>query len=325
MPAAKQPPAAAPGPLDPVFLGGSINLLAGSSGAGKTAMLAYMARCFLSGSSVFGLQPERIPYLAYIGVDKSWVGSSSKWFSLENVKLKHYCLPDDKAFQKRRLRPKNDRTTIFHECLAKVAPDSNGFAPGSLVFVDPIALFLGGNLMDYDATAVACMELRAAAQEMGNVCIVGTVHGGKMKSDKKQGYARLQDHILGTAAQHGYSDTQMYLASAEELKSKTATFLLAPHHCKPQTFQFGRDEQGRYLLESGACSPGTTSGEVAFGWLHKALGEAPERTLDSGTIFKAAVDQDISRRTLFRLLTQELSAGRIAKVRHGVYQLILPA
>ena len=34
--------------------------------------------------------------------------------------------------------------------------------PGTIVYVDPLAPFLGGNLNDYDACATACVKLRPA-------------------------------------------------------------------------------------------------------------------------------------------------------------------
>lgn len=318
------PPSAqslSPGPLEPVFLAGSVNLLAGSSGAGKTALLALLARTLRAKQAVFGVQPAAVPYMAYVGVDKSWKRSSSKWFALEGIPdLKHYALSDDTTFRKSRLRTKNDRTAIFRECLAKVTPDGRQFPPGALVFFDPIAPFLGGNLIDYDTCAVAAMELREVLGEMGFPAVLGAVHGGKMKIDKKQGYARLQDHILGSAALYGYTDTQLYLASADELKLKTALLHVAPHHCKPINCFLGREDDGRFVF-AGAPELLATP---AASWVVKVLAEAPDFTLEFGALLMEAVDRDCGQKKLQRLLAQEIQAGRIERVGHGKYRLVRP-
>lgn len=312
----------APGPLEPVFLGGSLNLLAGSSGAGKTALLAYLARLLSEKRTLLGVMPSDAPYLAYVGLDKSWQQSSSRWFRLEELPdIRHYCLADDTTFKKRRLRTKNDRTAIYRECLLKVSPDGKGFPAGALVFVDPIALFLGGNLLDYDASAVACMELREVHRELGHVCVVGTVHSGKMKSDKKQGYARLQDHILGSAALHGYSDTQLFLASPEELRTKTALLHVQPHHGAARTIPLSRGEDGRFCfagVPEAVAMPAKT-------WVVDVLAAAPERTLDFAALMHEAIDRDINRKMLQRQLAAEMTAGRVERIGHGKYRAVTPS
>lgn len=308
------------GPLEPIFFAGSINLLAGSSGVGKTALLAYLARLLHVRAPLFGVQPESTPYLAYIGLDKSWEHSSSRWFALEGLPIRHYCLADDPAFKMRRLRAKNDRITIFHECMAKVTPNGKTFPPGALVLFDPIALFLGGNLLDYDTCAVAAMELREVCEAMGLVTILGTVHGGKMKTDKQQGYVRLQDHILGSAALYGYTDTQLYLAGPEELKTKTAVLHVAPHHCKATSYFLGREADGRFVF-AGAPEMLATP---APSWIVKVLAEAPDTTLEFAELLLEAADRDCNRKRLQRLLLQEIAVGRVERVGRGKYRITRP-
>jgi len=303
-------------PLPPILLARSVNLLAGSSGAGKTALLAFLARQLRDGHGVLSAPaPSAPPFQAYIGgADKSWEHSSSKWFGLEGVELPHYALSDDRTFQKRRLRTKTDRIAILHECLCKVAPNATSFPRGSVVYLDPGTLFLGGNLLDYDACAVACAEIRELCQQMGDLCLVATVHAGKVKSDKKQGYARLQDQILGSAGLFGYSDTQMFLASPQEMRAKTATFLWSPHHAQEEVFQLGRGKTGRFL------SVEDTELEAAS-WIVKVLALAPESALQFVDLLKEAIDRNLSKSSLHRLLDREIEAGRVRKVGHGKYAL----
>lgn len=294
-----------------------MNLFAGASGVGKTAFLAMLAKQLRHHAPVLGVAPSlpHPPYQAYVGVNRSWKHSSSKWFNLENLQtLPHYSLVDDKSFKKRRMRGKADRLAVLGECLAKVSPDGKTFPPGALVYVDSFSLFLGGSLMDSDAVAVALMEVRELCHDMGDVALIGTVDASKAKADKKQGYARLQDHILGSAALFTFSDTQMFLASPEELKTKTYTFLWAPHHCKPKTFQLSRDDAGRFLSEE-------TTAEVAASWIIGVLANAEGHALQFVDLFRAAVERDLSRKTLQRQLDAEVAAGRVRKIGHGRYAL----
>lgn len=302
-----------PGPLEPVLLAGSVNLLAGTSGVGKTAFLAFLAKQLQHQAPVFGVEPSLSspPYQAYIGTNRSWKHSSSKWFNLEGVTLPHYSLVDDAAFKKRRMRGKADRLAVLTECLHKVSPDGKSFPPGALVYVDSLALFLGGNLLDSDAVAVALLEVRELCQDLGHVSLIGTMDASKPKSDKKQGYARLQDHILGSTSLYTYSDTQMFLAAPEELKTKTYTFLWAPHHSKPRTLALSRDDAGRFLSEE-------TTAIVAASWIVGALAGGPLRFVE---LFKLAVERDLSRKTLQRQLDLEIDSGRVRKVSHGTYGL----
>lgn len=317
MPAPTAPTLSTPGPLDPILLAGSINLLAGSSGAGKTALMAMMAKHLQQKLPLFGVTPTTAPYVAYIGIDKSWTRSSCQWFQREDVRLPHYAMTDDRAFRKSRLRSKTDRVVIFREFLHKVAPDGRAFPLGSLVFFEPLALFLGGNLLDYDASAVACLELREVCQELNDVCVVGAVHAGKFKADKKQGYARLQDHILGTAALWGYTDTQLYLAAPDEVRAKHALLHVNPHHAPPMQLKLRRAKDGRFLSEIEA----EAAGIVGPSWIVEVLAAAPDRTLGTADLLKAAIERELSRATLHRLLDEELRYGRVRRVGHGRYQL----
>jgi len=304
------------GPLEPVLLAGSVNLLAGTSGVGKTAFLALLAKLLSHQAPVFGVAPTlpSPPYQAYIGTNRSWVHSSAKWFALEGLQgLKHYSLVDDKVFKKRRMRTKADRLAILEECLAKVSP-KGGFPTGSLVYVDSLSLFLGGNLLDADSTAVALLEVRELCQQHNEVAIIGTMDASKPKADKKQGYARLQDHILGSTSLYTYSDTQMFLAAPEELKTKTYTFLWAPHHSKAKTFSVSRDDAGRFLSEE-------VSEMVAACWIVGVLANAGTDGLQFTDLFKAALERDFSKSTLHRQLAAEIEAGRVRKIGHGRYAI----
>jgi hypothetical protein len=315
-------------PMPPVILRHSVNLLAGAPGTGKTAFLVYMVQTLQHRRPFFTLPAATQPiYQAFIGADRSWDDSTRKWFDVQGIDadhFPHYSLQDDRQFQKSRLRKKHERIAIFKECLDKVSPEGTGIFPTpSLIYVDPLALFLGGNLLDYDTCLVACSELREICIDKG-ICIVGTAHAAKQKADKKETYLRLQDRILGSAALFGYTDTQLYLASPEETDRSTYTFLWAPHHAKSQMFAMTRDEEGRFVpvdnqpLESTAAAGKPPKALADVDWLLTLLAEPKKAT----ELVEVGAERSVSRMTVYRRLNALCEQGRVKQVSRGVYQVV---
>lgn len=158
-----------PDPLPSIILGGSVNLLAGVPGVGKTALLAWILTRFRDRLPLFGRLPNPVPKIAFLSVDRSWQQSSRAWFELVGYSdIVQYSLQDDMEFDVDRLEHRRNRMKIFNESLDKLEP----FPLGTLVIVDPIAPFLGGNLLDYDACMVACARIRRSCLRRG-ITLIG--------------------------------------------------------------------------------------------------------------------------------------------------------
>lgn len=311
-----------PHPLEPILLRTTVNLLAGSPGVGKTAFLAWFIRRIQLQEKVFGRQPAAIPFQGFIGADRSWTESTSRWMDLEELDpLPHYSLQDDRSFRKARLRNKRDRITIFTECLAALSPGGDGqFPAGSLIYVDPLALFLGGNLIDYDTCLVACSEIREICTDRG-ISILGTAHAAKQKAEKKDRYLRLQDRILGSAALFGYTDTQLYLASPEECGVESYTFLWAPHHAPTEIFSLDRDERGLFVPGEKILDDALVDERVQ--WILDLLEKATSHTLELFTIVRVGKERGLSRSTVKRQLELLVKEGSVERIAHGRYRLVL--
>lgn len=318
--------------LPPVILRHSVNLLAGAPGTGKTTFLASFVKQIQLQQPIFTLAPSPTPvYQAYIAADRSWDDSTRKWFDVAEVEIPHYSLQDDRSFKKSRLRRKQDRIAIFEECVHRLSPSGDGTFPNpTIIYVDPLALFLGGNLLDYDTCLVACSELREICIDRG-IAIIGTAHASKQKSDKNERYLRLQDRILGSAALFGYTDTQLYLASPEETGNASGvyTFLWAPHHAKAEMFPMVRGEHGLFQPadgvtleedEDGAEGPATTVPYDAE-WMLPFLAE-PKEFAD---ILAAAEAEGMKRSTVNRRLRVLKDLGKIRVVARGTYQVSEPS
>lgn len=314
-----------PDPIPGILPAGGVSLLAGASGVGKTALLATFLRTVCQAQPLLGHTPSPIPRIGYINADRGWEGGAGFWLrragvdippvdrmglSLEGA-LSVYSMADDDGFDPRRLRKKWARTEVLAEFIDKLK-----LPPGSLVIVDPIALFLGGNLLDYDACAVACHELRKILRDR-KLTIWATAHSTKLKADKKERYLRLQDQLLGSTAILGYSDTQMYLAGPQETGKPYFMFLWHSHIAKEETFQLAQNELG------------------VFGPYEEGLQPDPEPTApavlllfpDANTLITfsalkqlAAVRLVMSVSTLKRYLRELEAAGLIERTGHGEYR-----
>ena len=285
----------------------SVSLLSGAAGLGKTALIAGIAKAFRDGTPIFGHQPNPVAAIGIIIADRGWARGAKVWFDRAGFpEIKYYSMPDDVTFDPRCLRKKFERTARLGEFIDKL-----GLPPGSLLFVDPIGLFLGGNLLDYDACAVACHEIRVLLRNRG-LTLIATAHSGKLKADKKDRYARLQDQILGSSALLGFSDTQMVLASPEETGRPCYTFLWLSHLAPPETFLLDRNADGIFELAQGG-DPGTAGRILAL-----FPSDGAETTLGDLTGLAQAIP--LTMKSVQRALTALISDGKVVKVRRGYYQ-----
>lgn len=297
-----------PSVLHPILPACSVNLLAGAPGAGKTTLLAGLTVQFRDGLEVFGYRPTYLPRQVFIGADRSWVKSTRQWFQLAGYPtIEAYSLQDDTSFRKARLRKKQDRLAILRHCFAQFHP---ALQPGTLVWVDPLSLFLGGNLIDYDTCLVACSEIRELCQEHG-ITLIGTAHASKQKADKAQRYLRLQDRIAGSVALFGYTDTQMYLAAPEEIGEDFSLLHWNPHHSKPESFKLSRADNGLFV-------PYDDPEAGREGDLLDLVPQSPT-LIGAGALIEAARDRAISKATAYRFLEVLRERGSVLKIGHGNY------
>lgn len=294
----------------PFYLpGGGLSLLAGAPGVGKTALLAGILRDLRDGRLIFGRQPIRLPGIGIINADRTWSKGCGLWFERAGYpEIKHYSLADDTEFNAKRLRKKFERTDLF----ASLA-DRLELPPGSLLNVDPVSLFLGGNLLDYDTCLVACHEIRAYLR-MRQYTLIGTAHSAKLKQNKQDRYARMQDQLFGTTAQAGFSDSQLYLASPLETGKAYYTLVWHPHGAKEEHHFLERDDQGLFVPYIGADT------ETQANVLRLLPEDGTE--IEFGVIIELAEAIPLSRRTVKNVLDQLMERCLVERVGHGKYRKV---
>lgn len=297
-------------PLPGVLPMGGISLLAGAPNVGKTALLAGLLRNFRDQRPIFGRQPNPVAAIGYINADRGWARGSGVWFERAGYpEIQQYSMSDDPAFNPKRLRKKHERTDILASFI-----DGLKLPPHSLIVVDPIALFLGGNLLNYDDCAVACHEIRVLLRTR-QYTMLATAHSAKIKSDKKERYLRLQDQVLGSTAISGFTDTMMYLASPQETGKAYFTFLWHPHASPAEEFYLEQGEQGLFLPYSGADAANMTRVLQLF--------PVDDRPIALAALVELAEIYPLSRATVKRVLDELLDHGTIARVGKGQYARVI--
>lgn len=274
---------------------------------GKTALLAGILRDFRDGRRILGtVQPNPVAGIGFINADRGWARGAGFWLNKVGYgDIPQYSMADDPSFKPSRLRNRRERVDILGSFIDRLK-----LPPHSLLAVDPIALFLGGNLLNYDDCAVACHEIRAYLRER-SYTMVATAHSSKIKADKKERYLRLQDQILGSTAIFGFTDTQMYLAAPAETGQPYYVFLWHPHTAPAETFQLTQGPDGLFQLYQGEGA--LTNNRV--------LQLIPE---DGSSIALAAVVSlaesfPLSRATVKRSLDELLETSAITRVGTGLY------
>jgi hypothetical protein len=301
-----------PDPIPEIIPGGGISIIAGASGIGKTALLAWIATRFRDHAPLFGHPTGAIPEQVMLAIDRSWIQSTSKWFEAVGYpEIRAYSPLDDTSFKPTSMRNKNNRLALLRSMLDKFTP----LAAGSLVYIDPLAPFLGGNLNDYDACATACMEIRELARQR-RITVIGTAHTAKLKADPKDRYARVQDRILGSAALLGYTDTQMYLAAPAETGHRYYEFMWNPHHAAQQTFKLDRDpSNGLFIPPGEGKNTDEQQSILAF------LKAQPDHTARFVEILTAV---PLPKSTIHYHLQILISDGLVEQAGRGLYRFVAP-
>lgn len=248
------PPArqAFPDPIPEIIPFGSICTLAGASGVGKNALISEWVARWLSGRSICG-RPTNCPaQIAMIAGDRRW-RSHRQWLDVAGCPdIPHYSLRDDALFTWGSLRITGQVPLVLGRILDKL-----DLLPGSMVILDPMALFIPGRVNDYKDVAIGLGTLDQLLKPR-QLTALGIFHQAKQTNDAAKRYTRPQDRILGSAAQLGFSDTPMYLLSPEDLDEPYYGLGWVPHHAPADTFKFSRTPTGLFVPYVGASDSGTT-------------------------------------------------------------------
>lgn len=305
-----------PDPLPGILPFGSICLLSGPPHRGKTALLCTLLARLIKGQTLFGLPTTRPPAIAFLVTDHKHQLNQSQWLDragiLQDVQL--YSLRNDLDFKWARLRDQNQRIGVFEDCLAILK-----LPPGSLLIVDPVALFISSRLNDYHAVAVGLGEIDQSIQRH-QLTLWGSAHTAKQTEDPKRTYKRAIDRIAGSGAQIGFADTAMALVGPDDTGKDYYELVVSPSMVREFTFKYQRNTEGLFIPYVSLDGVGTapTPSEDALAYL---LPYIPDdigiQRHELFRVVQAAVG--ISLATLKRDLAALVKEGRVAKTHYGIY------
>jgi hypothetical protein len=310
--------------IDPLLPAHSVHLLAGASGAGKTTLAAQMLRWLHDGAPVFGY-PSRPPAgFAVITADRGW-NANVHWFRAVGLAdIPHYSFHDDMSFRWERLaQPRLWLPTLKAALDGTLCGRPGWIPPDSLVLIDPLTGFLGGNLMDYHQVFRALGELDQYCLRH-RLTVLGTAHAGKQRAKELQ-YVRPQDRVLGTTALLGCTETVFYLATLQEASEPYSELFWMPRLAPQGSVRLIRSaDTGLFEVSTEQSKE-----ERAAARHEEKLKEfldlfvEPEGT-PIGVLLKRALKTGLSPATVYRRICELAGDGRILNVRRGVWKRVQP-
>lgn len=278
-------------------------------------MAAALLRSIALGEDYFGLQCRKPAFVGAISSDRPWKDHQLWFNSVGLPDIPHYSLIDDEDLTGGYIRKKNtDRFGLFVRSLRNLIDPTPW---DSLIFVDPISLFTGGNPLDYDKTYTHLFDFSQLCIKEG-ITIIGTAHAGKQKSDVKDRYARPQDRILGTTAQTGCVGTTFHLAPPNETGEDWHEFTWVPHHAAAGFLRLSRDAEGLFVPLTGV-EP-TNKEKRSLAGAMRVLEVFPDQGTDISTkdlVLRCTTVLGIKRRMVLRHLAKLAAEQLVESLRPG--------
>jgi len=296
-------------PIPGVLPFGTICTLAGATGVGKTALVASWVERWTRGATICGLPTNPQPVIGVIVGDRKWE-SHRQWFDAAGVThLAHYSLRDDPGWNWDRLA---DRAAV--PSMVDLALDNLALPLGGLLIVDPLSLFISGNLLDYKSVAISLGRLDSQLRPR-QLTVLGIFHTAKQKANVHERYLRPQDRILGSMAQLGFSDTAFYLAGPDETGESYYGVGWIPHNAPSGTFALVRDKNG--LFVSYDATDDAMNLERAFA----CFPEDGMTISANAVVYLVQQACGVARAQAYTYLKHLKEHGRIERVGRGLYRV----
>lgn len=307
--------------LGPLVPPGGISIITGASGAGKTTFIADLVRRILGRKPVFGYTPDDVPFVGFVGTDRRWAVARA-WFDAAGVqegpRFRAHCLQDDiPGFNWARARKEDNHPELFEEAIDILkAPEH------SLIFYDPIALYLGRRLNDYTETAAAIGPLNAICVKR-KMTVIGSCHVPKARNDPKDGFLRYQDRALGSTAIASYTNTQFYVVGPEETKKPYHVIGYVAHNLPPAEVKFARGPDGLLApLSTEQAQVLDVVEEADVDLVFKEIPEPHEVPITAKELLRQAEARGVGRSPTYDRLKKWKDAGLIEQPSEGLWRKV---
>lgn len=296
-------------PIPGVIPFGSLCVVAGASGAGKTILFADWLARMRDSKRICG-HPTN-PSTAYyvLAADRDWSTYHKAYSAAGFPDVQRYVLASDPDFNPQNWGRKSSAFTLFEDCLKKLAP-----IPGSWVNVDPVApLFIQGNQNDARDVALSLHWFRKMAEKY-QITLALFANVGKQRQEDT--YRRAQDRIAGSGAFVAYSDTQI---SVEQDDAGVMTMRWTPRSAPPEEHQFTFDQATRLFVPH--TSSAIIEGETLPTHLARVFELVPTDGILKHHLVKLATEKlTLKKSVVYKHLKSLLGAGILVSDTNGKIQ-----
>lgn len=281
---------------------GRLHLIAGASGSGKTTVTFQLWEAFQKGEPWFGRMTLPVDW-AYISGDRS---ADSVYDTMRRLGISFpvFSLVDENL--------------VGEDLIGKILTRLPKFFGGlpNFIYIDGFtALVPGGYLNSYSIVAKWLAALQRFCSKKG-VTILGACHTTKVKEGEK--FVNPRQRIAGSVAWAGFSDTVILVDADDEEGSEYRTLGLLPRNGKEEFVRIRFDDTGKLILaENADKAVSAAAGEFLFDNLLEQY--LPGDEVYSPRLQEAAAGAGIKTRTFWNYVETAVAAGKLVKVRRGVY------
>lgn len=252
-------------PIPGVIPFGSLTVIAGASGAGKTILLADWLQRMRTGKTICGHPTNPAAAYYVLAADRDWSTYARAFASAGFPEVNRYVLAEDEGFDPRNWGKKQSALALFEKCLECLEP-----IPGSWVSADPVApLFIQGNQNDARDVALSLHWFRKMSKKY-QITLALFANVGKQKAEET--YRRAQDRIAGSGAFVAYSDTQI---SVDQDEQGVMTMRWTPRLGPPEEHQFTFSKETHLFVPAQAATA-TMPGQALPSHLNRIYALIPE-------------------------------------------------
>lgn len=260
------------------FSFGAINVIAGSSGSGKSYWLDEMLEAVRNGRDFCGHRTTRSEYLVLLR-DRSLKDAGTTWKKQLGISGRFREMAGNhpaewevftRCFQELSTAEKRAPVAEIIDKYARLHPDVR------VISVEGLDLWVPSKMMDPDKTEAALQELQTVAQRH-RIALIGTLGSPKVKGiDAYVG----RDNLYGSTITGRMSDTVVVVNKKtrdDELSVRVLDVLL--RHTKREKFYFNWNDEGRLVP---VPEPVATESRLAETDTHKRLREIAQKHFKPG-------------------------------------------
>lgn len=284
--------------IDKIIAAGTINLIAGTSGSGKTTFLMQLLKDWEQGKAVLG---------GYQSFSRKWIYVSCDRGTLET----------DRTMRRLGLGDWECQIYSMEEIEGTSEPDIlrlyHRFPDVELFVIEGIQSCIPDSKGSQNrAEMLWVMKLR---REMlcHNKTIIGTIHTPKMK--KNEAYINGRSNMLGSASLSGSISTLISIhaaGDADEDVTDDREVIVRPRDTPTFKLAYSRDKQGRFIEENDA--------QAEFKLEIKLNSMQPGQLFKAEEMFKIGEEEGWYKMKVHRWLTKQIEDGVIERVSKGQYR-----